>query len=71
MKPRFRAEVEAVMVVSGVKVTECSTSLASCCGEPMMRNSVLEEFRARRLAAIHAEAALKVDWRDEEASRKI
>ena len=36
--------------------------MASCFGQPMMRNSVLDEFRASRFAAIHFETAVKVDF---------
>ena len=61
MKPRFRVDDEGVTVVSGVRVMDGAESLASCFGQPMIRNSVLDELRARRLAAIHLDTAEKVD----------
>ena len=45
-------------------------SLASCCGLPMIRKSVLEEFRARRFAAIQLEIEEKVDCSDDASSVK-
>ena len=45
----------------GERESEDAVSLASCCGLPMIRKSVLEEFRARRFAAIQLEIEEKVD----------
>ena len=63
-KPRFLADDEAVIVVSGVRVMCEEVSLASCFGQPIMRNSVFDEFRASRFAAIQFETAAKVDLSD-------
>ena len=60
MKPRFRAEDEGEIAVSEVRVTDDVESLASCFGQPIIRNSVLDALRARRLAAIHLDTAEKV-----------
>ena len=49
------------MLVPGERESEDAVSLASCCGLPMIRKSVLEEFRARRFAAIQLEIEEKVD----------
>ena len=40
-----------------------SESLESCCLRPIMRNSVLEELRVRRLADIHEEICCRAVWR--------
>ena len=52
---------EASMLIPGERESEDAVSLASCCGLPMIRKSVLEEFRARRFAAIQLEIEEKVD----------
>jgi len=69
-KPRFLADDEAVIVVSGVRAMCEEVSLASCFGQPMMRNSVFDEFRASRFAAIQFETAAKVDLSDFSAAEK-
>jgi hypothetical protein len=61
MNPRLRAVEEASVLVPGERESEDAVSLASCCGLPMIRKSVLEEFRARRFAAIQLEIEEKVD----------
>ena len=42
MNPRLRAVEEASMLVPGERESEDAVSLASCCGLPMIRKSVLE-----------------------------
>jgi len=37
--------------------------LESCCLRPIMRNSVLEELRVRRLADIQEEICFRAVWR--------
>jgi hypothetical protein len=65
MKPRLRAEEEGRMEVPGLGERDGLEILASCSGRPMMRNSVLDGLRVRRLASIHSEMDLRVSWRRE------
>ena len=59
MKPRLRAEEEGRMEVPGLGERDGLDILASCSGRPILRNSVLEGLRVRRLESIHSE----MDWR--------
>jgi len=52
MTPRLRAESTGEsMKLLGRSMVEC-LSLESCCGRPIMRNSVLEGLRDRKLEDI-------------------
>ena len=65
MKPRLRAEEEGRMEVPGLGEKEGLEILASCSGRPMMRNSVLDGFRVRRLESIQSEMDLRISCRRE------
>jgi len=65
MKPRLRAEEEGSMEVPGLGEKEGLEILASCSGRPMMRNSVLDGLRVRRLESIHSEMDLRISCRRE------
>ena len=45
--------------------------LESCCLRPIMRNSVLEELRVRRLADIEEEISCRAVWRWEILESKL
>ena len=55
IKPRFRAEVEGAISLSGESGRTGFEILESCLGRPINKNSVLEGFRVRRLANIQSE----------------
>ena len=53
------------MEVQGLGEKEGLEILASCSGRPMMRNSVLDGLRVRRLESIHSEMDLRISCRRE------
>ena len=53
--PRFRAESTGERITLFGRRIVGELSLESCCGRPMMRNSVLEGLRVRKFADIQFE----------------
>ena len=68
--PRFRAESTGERITSFVRRIEGELSLESCCGRPLMRNSVLEGLRVRsRSLSCHAPVqrnSLPLDMRQQD-----
>ena len=64
MKPRLRADLAGLRVVSGVRARDISAILASCCRVPISRNSVLDGLRASKFGDIQSKTALKAACSD-------